>query len=381
MSNRSNDSTTTVKVVCAILFITFIISYTYSFQGDILGMTQYAWADGKTHYDRTVGAGVITAFMILISAVTCFFTRLPQRLFSLNFFPAFLAMGLLTAGELSGRSVEVYTSSIIISVLLLLIYPSILHTANTYKPFLIPLRSIGIFSQPWWTNIALLVVMMLMTYSMGNTDRTLHNRLAIERLCMEQQWDKALDTGFPQYDNDSSMTMLRAMALARKGELGEKLFSYDITGNSRSLIPQSDYSVSFLLGNGYNLWQTLGFVPRSLNEHTDQILKRELRRGTARPVARDYLLCSYLMDKDLKSFTRALPLYYKIDNALPQHYREAYILYCKKYNQPNLLANDAIMTDYEDFLSVMRKFRNTTLVKSALRDAFFGTYWYYYYRD
>lgn len=344
-------------------------------------MTQYAWADGKTHYDRTIGAGVITVIMIVISIVTSIFTRLPHRLFALNFFPAFLAMGLLTSGETSGTHVVMSPLYIIISILLMLIYPAILHMANTYKPFLIPLRNTGLLSQPWWTNITVLTLMMLMTYSMGNTDRTLHTRLAIERLCMEQKWDKALDTGFPQYDNDSSITMLRAMALARKGELGDKLFNYDITGNSRSLIPQKDNSVNFLMGNAYNLWQTFGFVPRSWDEHIDQILKREIRRGTARPAARDYLLCSYLLDRDLKSFANTLPLYYKIDKSLPIHYGEAYVLYCKKYNSPNILASDAITTDYEDFLAVMRKYRNTSLEQSALRDAFFGTYWYFYYRE
>ena len=63
---------------------------------------------------------------------------------------------------------------------------------------------------------------------------------------MQGEFAKALETGYAQYDNDSSLTMLRAMALAKTlgtdstSMIGENLFKYEITGNSRSLFPQTD---------------------------------------------------------------------------------------------------------------------------------------------
>lgn len=378
MINNPKDSTTTVKVVCAILFIIFTISYIYSFQGDVLGMTQYAWSGGKTHYDRTVGVTVLVIIFSLISLFVGFITSLPQRLYSLVYFPAMLSMGLLTAVELSGKSVATSTTWLISAPVLLMLFFVGVNAAKKFQPFLVPLRSTTFLSQPWWTNVTLLAVMGLLTYSMGNTDRTLHTRLAIERHCKEKQWDMALEQGFPQYDNDSSLTMLRAMALAHTNELGERLFEYQITGSSRSLFPQQDNSVCFLLSPGYQLWQTIGFVPRNLSEPVELILRRELRRGTAKPVSKDYLLCAYLLDRDLKSFAYWLQRYYEIDKTLPKHYGEAYVLYCRKYNKECLLKDSALAADYSDFLTLLRSNRNPVLRNAALRDAYFGTYWYYY---
>lgn len=383
MINRSKDSTTTVKVVCAILFVTFVFTYVYNFQYGLLEMIQYAWADGKTHYDRTIGAVIITAVMVLLSMVMAILTSLPQRINALIYFPAFLTLGLLTAVEQDGMVVTTSRAWLIAAPLMLVAYVVAVNVAKQYKPFLAPLRSTTFLSQPWWTNLFVMVAMMLLTFNMGNTDRTLHTRLAVENACQQRLWDKALAKGFPQYDNDSSLTMLRAMALANKGELGKRLFRYDITGDAGSLMPRKDHSVAFLQGNGYRLWQTIGFVPRDLAEPVTETLKRELRRHTARPAARDYLLCAYLLNKDLDGFMRVLPHFYAVNETLPQHYKEAYVMYCKKKNITGELRDyqDAAMdADYDDFMTVMRSQRSPKLRAAALRDAYFGTYWYYFYR-
>lgn len=380
MIHRRKDSTTTVKVVCAILFVIFIVTYVFSFQGDLLAMTQNVWAEGQTRYHRGVGVSVITIILSLLAFVVSLFTRLPQRAFSLIFFPSFLLLGLLTAVHVGGNSVRTSMPWLVASPLLLVVYAFVARQLRTYQAFLTPLRSTAFLSHPWWTNILILVCMMALTYSMGNTDRTLHTRLEVERFCRSRQWDKALEVGFPQYDNDSSLTMLRALALANTGQLGDKLFNYDITGSSRSLSPQCDYSAIFMLGDDKLLWQTIGIVPRDKAEPLSAFLQRELRRGTVKPVAHDYLLCSYLLDRDLRSFVRELPRYYSINDSLPTHYAEAYVLYCERYKVRDTLAMQAMQADYADFLTVMRSQKSAVLRESAIRDVYFGTYWYYYYK-
>lgn len=390
MRKNSKDSTTTVKVVCAILFITFVFSYVYSFQDGLLGMIQHAWSGGKTHYDRMIGALVISCVAAFVAGVTCVFVTLPQRLYALNYFPALVLLGLLTAVTVSGQVVATSSTWLIAAPLMFIAWIVTVKAAKGFQPFLVPLRSTSILSQPWWTNASILIMEMVLVFTMSNNDRTLHTRLDVERLCKVRQWDDALSVGFPQYDNDSSLTMLRAMALANKGELGESLFTYELTGQSDALLPKNDKSVAFLLGSSYRLWQTIGFVPRNLDESVYRIMSREIRRGTAKPAAKDYLLCASLMDRDLKRFVELLQKYYPIDDKLPQHYKEALILYRGKYRkevemtpvegeEPKVFRSTAMEADYQDFMTVMRNEHNTVRRHSALRDAYFGTYWYYYF--
>ena len=381
MNNKSKDSTATLKVVCAILFIAFTFHYIYTFQGDLLGMMQYAWSDGKTRYNREIGFGIIMAVALLLSFTTAFLTRLPQRFSSLIYFPAFLCMGLLTAVGQEGTQVTTSMVWLIAAPVLFVLYIVLLRGVQSFKPFLIPLRSTTFLSQPWWTNLMVMTAMMLLTNAMGNSSRNLHTRLEVERLCREQRWQDALDTGIPSYDRDSSMTMLRAMALARQGLLGEHLFNYDVHGGSRALWQQKDNSACFLLGSPYILWQTIGVVPRNTSEPVAHFMKKQIRRHAIADCGKDYLLCAYLLDKDLSSFARELPKHYALNDSLPKHYQEAYVLYAEKMSLTDSIVSSAVKADYADFLTTMRSKKNPTHRQSAIREAYFGTYWYYYYRQ
>lgn len=343
-------------------------------------MTQNVWAEGQTRYDRTVGVVVITAVMTIVALVVSLLVRLPQRVHALVYIPSFLMLGLMTAVKVDGDSVRTSLPWLVAAPSLLVLYAIVVRQLRGFLPFLSPLRATTFLSQPWWTNLIVLVGGMLLVFAMGNTDRTLHTRLKVERFCLERQWDAALATGFPQYDNDSSLTMLRSLALARTNLLGERLFTYELTGGSNALLPRRDRSVTFLIGTPTVLWRTIGVIPRDFSEPAITFFKREMRRGTLRSVGKDYLLCAYLLDRNLDAFAEALPRYYAVNDSLPAHYAEAYVLYCDKYKVRDTLMSKTLVADYADFLTVMRQHRTPVLRGAALRKAYFGTYWYYYYR-
>ncbi len=378
MTNKSDGSTTALKAVCAAIFLLFTTLYIYAFQGDLLAMTQHSWAHGMTHYDHTIGTVVITLTLSLLSLIIYQSVSLPSRAHALVFFPSFLLMGLLTSVVQRGTTVTITGKALLLTIILLLLYIVVVVQVRHYAPFLTPLRSTGLLSHPWWTNLSLLIAMMLMVYGMGNTDRTLHTRLAVERHVQQRQWEAAIHEGYPQYDNDSSLTMLRALALANVGQLGERIFNYEPTGGSRSLLPRPDRSVAFLTDGDKVLWRTLGPVPRNRDENTADYLRRELRRGTLKPAGADYLLVAYLLDRDIKSFMEALPKYYTINDSLPAHYKEAYMIYCDNHNIPDTLLSRAVSADYADYLAIMRSRMTAARRDSALRSAYYGTYWYYY---
>ena len=115
-------------------------------------------------------------------------------------------------------------------------------------------------------------------------------------------------------------------------------------------------------------------------------MKREIRRGTARSAVKDYLLCTYLINKDLNNFVETLPKYYNKENELPKHYAEALILYKGLSREGNfgeldsLKIDDGIKVDYNDFLAMMRAKKPMLKKQADIRDNYFRTYWYFYFR-
>lgn len=406
MQEKRKGGTVTLQVTCAVLFILFVVSYVFLFQCDVLAMSQYAWSDGQKHYERIIGTVVITVVLVVIAAIVRVLSRNTSYLYALNYYPSLLLLGLLTSAEISEGRVLTPCKTIIWVAFLFVIYVccvcklgSIKHnsTVDSYK---------NIF-RPWWINLLLLFGAFFLVNTIGNTNRTLHTRLCVERLCKENSYSQALSVGIPQHDEDSSLVMLRAMALANTYnkdsviQLGEKLFSYNIKGGKYSLFPQRDKSCAFLLGDGYNLWLTLGFVPYDQSEDPVKILKRQIKREKERVALYndttltsedrekykkpkcnkrcvDYLLCAYLLDKNLAEFIKLLPQYYVLDEQMPKHYREACVLYANLMGKP-VYKDASVEADYNDYLSLVRTNKDKSRRLSEIRDNYFGTYWYYYY--
>jgi hypothetical protein len=72
----------------------------------------------------------------------------------------------------------------------------------------------------------------------------------------------------------------------------------------------------------------------------------------------------------------------KSPDELPKHYREALVLYTHLCSSRQLTyANSATETDYKEFQKLMRSKRKTKAEHdNALKTAYFGTYWWYYYK-
>ena len=392
MRNYKRDSTTTLSVVCAVIFVFTIFTYLYSFQGDILGMMQYAWSDHQTHYDRLTGGLIFTAIACVISLLCALVTTLPERTKAFVYMPAMALCGMVTGGTVDDAgNVDISWGLVGFTVLLLLLYPYMSKVLNGISGMTRTARDGSTHITTWWSNILVMILLTVMMFSMGNTDRSLHTRLAVERLCHEGKYEEALEYGIPKYDHDEALPMWRAYALARlhgdkSAAMGERLFNYNIQNAQVSLLPAAGKEPHALLKDVYPVWQAIGFVPRKVNEAPEAYLSRELRRGTARTAARDYLLCTYLVRKDLPAFAERLVKYYDKETSLPQHYAEA-LLICradgnvaKTEGLDSLKVNDAVKADYHDFLSLLREKKPMKEKQADIRDNYFGTYWYYYYR-
>ena len=177
-------------------------------------------------------------------------------------------------------------------------------------------------------------------------------------------------------------------------------------------------------------WRNIGGYPRAEVKDVRHFLRVLQKKNMARPSVDDYMLTACLLDKDLKGFAREIVKVYdfrtqqekdeeltniikkrkklarligeqeandsipmpkavspsgvkmKSPDELPKHYREALVLYTHLSSQRELMyANSAAETDYKEFQKLMRSKRKTQAEHdNALKTAYFGTYWWYYYK-
>ena len=204
MRNSRNGSNMALSVVCTVLFVIITFVYFYSFQGDIIGMTQYSWSNHETHYDRLTGSLIFTAIAYLIMLITSYLHDFPQRIKALVYMPAMILCGMATGETVDGDgNVSISWGLIGFTVIVLTLYPFVISKLNGYSGFNMTARDGSTALTAWWSNIFIMLLLTVMMYSMGNTDRTLHTRLEVERLCHEGKYDEALAVGYP------SMTMTR----------------------------------------------------------------------------------------------------------------------------------------------------------------------------
>lgn len=426
MAKSNQSSTTTIRVVCAIMFLIFVFFYVYNYLSDMLALAQHIWSGGETHYNSMIGAVLITVVLFLIHVGVNALVKLPHRAFALSFAPSLIVLGVLSSATFQPDSSLSFVFSATVACVLLAIVGIAMKLLGDYAPCETKLHGgTSPLSLVAWWNYALLAVFFFVTFCMGNNDRYLHSTLRMEHSIMDGHYDTALDVA--STDAAASMTMLRAYALSKKNELGERLFEYPVSGGSHALLPSRD--VHTMLMPDSLFWRNLGGYPRAEVVDVKKFIRKLQKQGTARPSADDYMLTAYLLDRDLRGFASEIVKVYdfrtqqekddmwkdlekkrrklarqigeqaaidsipaprllspsgaklKSPDELPKHYREALVLFMHISSQHQLAyANSAAETDYKEFMKLMRsKHKTTTEHENALKNAYFGTYWWYYY--
>ena len=184
----------------------------------------------------------------------------------------------------------------------------------------------------WQYTLVVAVLMFIIGIAIDSRDVERYAS-QMERLMAKGDYEGALKVGNRADASDHRLMFLRMQALNHEKLLGEKLFTYPIVGKGKEFAH---------LGG-------------------------------------DYALCACLIDKDLDAFVRLLPKYYKVDDKLPLHYREALIHYKHLHSNPLIVYSDAVLdTDYRDMQTLADKYDDPQERQMALFDMYKGTYWYYY---
>lgn len=362
MKNK-RSSTAKMQIACAIIFITFTYVYLAFYQADVLAVAQHVFSGGLTNYSYTLAPLLITLVLYLLQVGVYAVTRVKRRFHGLTYFPSFLVLTMITDIPVDVDHHHSLGAWWIILPLCLILWGGLIWIARQLEPIETEPHSNGWFSRYMWVNLLQMLVMILLVNFIASNDRLFHERMRMEHLMKEKQYEKALEVGEQSLQTDSSLTMLRIACLYRTGELGSRLFSYPLVGGSQSMYI-----------NGTSVKALMWHAPVWMHGTSPWMKKHRLKYR----LSKEYELCALLLDKKLDEFVRKLVKYHELTK-LPTHYKEALLLYCHLRTHPIVEFHDNVMdADFADYQSMERKYSNPVERQSVLRDTYSNTYWYYY---
>lgn len=373
---NTKNSTTIVRMVCAIVFCLFSFVYLYFYQADILAMAQHVLSAGTRHYNSMVGAVLITLSLFLLQALVFAVLRLEGRFHALTYFPSLLVLAVLTCVSTTIDRGFSFGAWLFVFPLLLVVWAVVAVTFGNYQKYE-GVTGGGLFSRSMWINMMAMAMMFFFVGMVSNNDAVFHYRMRAERCMMAGDFDGALNAGRKSLETDRSLTMIRCYALARKGQLGEALFTYPVVGGNDDLLPDSTGAHCMIYSND-SIYRYLGAKPKG-RIPTFKFFNALVRRGMAGNGVKDYILCGYLIDRNLDAFVHEISRFYTVDDRLPKHYREALTLYNHLRSNPYIVYRNSVMdTDFEDLQALEKQHSTLSARKVAVNKLYAGTYWWYY---
>lgn len=371
---HQNNSTTTIRLLCAIVFCLFSFLWLYYFQADTIAFAQHVLSNGQTSYNQLTGAILVTISLQVLQFVVYGFVRLKRKWHALTYFPSFLLLTIISIVDEQivnnfsiGHGWWAILSAIIIWGVAIWLALGFQMADNSKQ------NSIRIA----WVNILLMGLMITATGVFANSNAVFHYRIHIEKCLLNGMLDEALATGKRSLETDESLTLLRANALARRGELGERFFEYSLKGTAADLLPLEGHSRCLMLPTD-SIYKYLGARPLK-NMTTQHYYRTLLASHQATPALADYFLCGLLLEKRIDEFVKKLPTFYAVNDSLPKHYREALVLYAHLRSKPFLVYRHPVMEeDFSDFRNLEKKYPVFNDRKERIREKFYQTYWYYY---
>lgn len=305
------------RIITTLFFVVTTFLFLYLYEGDILYVVQNKLSEGKTHYDDTIGAVLITVVMYLIHLFTLAVTGLRSKGFGLTFFPPIL---LLSALLLLRPEAKVGTAYVAVTVFLtIMFFLGVWYCSQMSR---IPTKDSERFKfmKSLWGDLSIVIISMVLLWGLTDASDVYHHRARSERLILAGEADRVVGVGRRTKATDKSLTSLRIYSMAVSRQLGDSLFSIPIDIGGDEVLPIGD-DVRFLLLSRDSLLRTLGVDPR-LGHDVASRLRYALRRDSTRMVAADLLLSSLLIDGKKDAFASELTKYYEINDSLPLIYKE-----------------------------------------------------------
>ena len=189
-TNRGND-TWIAEIACAIVFCIFTFAYLFFYQADLLTMEQHVLSDGLTKYNRTIGAVIITAILLLLQQGVDAATKRTIKMPALTYFPPAMLLAMLTDISPSidhGYSIGKWAW---LAPLLLTAWGGAAYVSARHKDSDSPKQKTIV--QTIWENILAMSALYIFIGATANTDRVFHERMKMEVMVAEGKYKDALN--------------------------------------------------------------------------------------------------------------------------------------------------------------------------------------------
>ena len=378
MKKRLTSTDIFVRSLCAIVFLIFSSSYLYFYQADLLAAKQHVLSGGITHYDKQIGTIVIVLVLFVLQFLVSAIVRVPLFIQAITYLPSLLTLAWLTDTELDHGGKVFSPSWQWLMPLLLVIFFLVVWLSRKLSVRMSWLTPRKYFVRIVWLNLLALFVLMALTCVLSNNNPAFHYRLEMEAQLHRGNRESALELARKQNRLDEAETMLLAYALAQDGKLGEKFFEFPVSGTAATLIPDSTDQLTVVFPVK-KIHQLTAIRPRGKADIL-KFLKISAALNKKKTPAPDYLLCGYLLEKNIDSFAQNVAQYYALDEELPKHYREALTLYAHQIGHPVLAYQDsALASSYKRFDNIANAQKSSADGIIQGKKEFGDTYWWYYY--
>lgn len=368
-----------IYFLVSILFCTFCFFFLWKVQGGMLGMAQHILSGGMTVYYPLVGALVLTFVLLLLQLILNKITRLHAEWYAVSFFPSFLLLTLLTSLDANLYTESGWGNWSWLGPLGLCIYVAFVFICKNFR-LMSSHRGYGWELRLLIPNLVILLAGIFLTCLFSYTKKELHDQTEIEYAISNGDFKKALTVGKKNSTATRTTTALRAFALAREGELGEKMFNYPQYYGAEGLWLNRSDSVRMLYKPD-SIYYYLGAYPSARTQTALMFLQYlDQSESQRKPMAKDYLLAALLLEKKLPEFVQELAKQHAITDSIkyPRYYQEALILYRHRFNPELPYENVVQETNYEDYQSIIRKGKTKKESQFRAGKDFGMTYWWYY---
>ena len=370
-----------VSVVCGSLFCLFCFFYLWKVQGVVLGMAQHVLSEGLTTYNPLIGACIFTVVLQILQHLVNSVAKLQREWTCLSYFPSFFTLALFTSADATAYRgfhldywLWLYPLGLVLFIVVTVLSKRFTRTYST--------REGGIFLRMTLPNLVLFLLQAALTVALGNTDEKIHNQLAIEYNLSQGRLDEALEVGKLSKATTVEITALRNLALYQKGELAERLFTYPQKfGAEGLLLDRAD--TARMIYSPAEFYKQLGAYKHHEGQPAREYLwMLNLSPRAQQPMAEQYQLCAYLLDRDLESFGERIGQVYQLNDSvceeLPRSYAEALVLYLRTHPGKYPYHNEVQETNYQDYQNMVSSVDNSILSQNKTIRDFGTTFWYYY---
>lgn len=355
----------------------FCFCYIFFIQGEVLAKAQFVYSGGVTSYHSVMSPLIVTFVLQIIQLVVFGLLRLPQKFYTLSYFPSFVI--LLALSNFDEEQIEHFSVGAwawIIPVLFILYIFLALGLREVFKDKFQDKQTFEIIIVP---NCIILMALFLGFGSFSTNNDVYLYELKTERLISEKDYEGATDVGERSVESSLRLTNLRMYALAKQNLLPERLFDFPQYYGTKGLIPVYDTIRTARVVTS-RIYADIGAIPGKGVKTTEQYLRLVMAKDSIpNQVAVDYYLCFQLLKKDLKEFERVLFENYNPEHmSLPRSYQEALLVKAEQDGDSLSYIPKETVDRYNEYKLYKAQFLSPTARANKTRQSFGNTFWWYY---